>query len=174
MIDYRRRKTCPQDKINIILEAKMAKGIPENIDIVRAMDQLLRNPRVAFSPEAVRRVRDELVSMRGMKERVEQTIQQLQEANRLLMVQIDDLRRSIDELASSSTQKDAAMQELRNQLAAKEREVASLAAEVDAMFNAAALEAVAKQLQSSSAIDDCTLGSLGDEATELLKRLHLK
>lgn len=152
----------------------MAKGIPENIDIVRAMDQLLRNPRVAFSPEAVRRVRDELVAMRGMKDRVEQTIRQLQEANRLLMVQIDELRRSIDGMAASSAQKDAAIQELKDRLAEKEREVASLAAEVDAMVDAAALEAVARQMQSSSVVDDCTLGSLGDEAMELLKRLHLK
>ena len=152
----------------------MAKGIPENIDIVRAMDQLLRNPRVAFSPEAVRRVRDELVAMRGMKDRVEQTIRQLQEANRILMAQIDELRSSIDGLTASSAQKDSAIQELKDRLAEKEREVASLAAEVDAMVDAAALEAVARQMQSSSAVDDCTLGSLGDEAMELLKRLHLK
>ncbi len=152
----------------------MAKGIPENIDIVRAMDQLLRNPRVAFSPEAVRRVRDELVAMRGMKDRVEQTIRQLQEANRILMAQIDELRSSIDGLTASSAQKDSAIQELKDRLAEKEREVASLAAEVDAMVDAAALEAVARQMQSSSVVDDCTLGSLGDEAMELLKRLHLK
>ena len=152
----------------------MAKGIPENIDIVRAMDQLLRKPRVAFSPEAVRRVRDELVAMRGMKDRVEQTIRQLQEANRILMAQIDELRSSIDGLTASSAQKDSAIQELKDRLAEKEREVASLAAEVDAMVDAAALEAVARQMQSSSVVDDCTLGSLGDEAMELLKRLHLK
>lgn len=152
----------------------MAKGIPENIDIVRAMDQILRNPRVAFSPEAVRRVRDELVAMRGMKDRVEQTIRQLQEANRILMAQIDELRSSIDGLTASSAQKDSAIQELKDRLAEKEREVASLAAEVDTMVDAAALEAVARQMQSSSVVDDCTLGSLGDEAMELLKRLHLK
>lgn len=152
----------------------MAKGIPENIDIVRAMDQILRNPRVAFSPEAVRRVRDELVAMRGMKDRVEQTIRQLQEANRILMAQIDELRSSIDGLTASSAQKDSAIQGLKDRLAEKEREVASLAAEVDTMVDAAALEAVARQMQSSSVVDDCTLGSLGDEAMELLKRLHLK
>lgn len=152
----------------------MAKGIPDNIDIVRAMDQLLRNPRVAFSPEAVRRVRDELVAMRGMKDRVEETIKRLQEGNAALMNQVEELRKAMDGLVAASAQKDAELSGLRSQLADKEVELSNLAAEVDAMVDAAALEALARQMRSSSPIDGLDLACLGDEATELLKRIGQK
>ena len=152
----------------------MPKGIPSNIDIVKAMDQLLKNPRVAFSPEAVRRVRDEVVAMRALKEQVEQTIRELTEANIGFGHQVQGLRDEIVRLNAVCAEKDAQIASMQALLDNKAAELRSLASELDALIDAAALEAVARQMSSMSAVDDLSLAALGDEATDMLKRLSAR
>ena len=152
----------------------MPKGIPSNIDIVKAMDQLLKNPRVAFSPEAVRRVRDEVVAMRALKEQVERTIRELTEANIGFGHQVQGLRDEIVRLNAVCAEKDAQIASMQALLDNKAAELRSLASELDALIDAAALEAVARQMSSMSAVDDLSLAALGDEATDMLKRLSAR
>lgn len=152
----------------------MAKGIPSNIDIVKAMDQLLKNPRVAFSPEAVRRVRDEVVAMRSLKEQVERTLADLTEANIGFGNQVQSLRNEIARLNASCAEKDAQIASMQTMLDNKTSELRGLASELDALIDAAALEAVARQMSSMSALDDLSLAALGDEATDMLKRLSAR
>jgi len=150
---------------------RVAKRIPDNIDIVKAMDQLLKNPRVAFSPEAVRRVRDEVVAMRALKDQVEGVIRELGEANAALATRISSLQKDIESLQEACADKDDQISDLQDLLVRKTAELGSLALELDALIDAAALQAVAKQMSSMSGLDDLVLGSLGDEANEMLKRL---
>lgn len=152
----------------------MPKGIPSNIDIVKAMDQLLKNPRVAFSPEAVRRVRDEVVAMRSLKEQVERTIRELTEANIGFGNQVQGLRDEIVRLNAVCAEKDAQIASMQALLDNKAAELRGLASELDALIDAAALEAVARQMSSMSAVDDLSLAALGDEATDMLKRLSAR
>lgn len=149
----------------------MAKRIPDNIDIVKAMDQLLKNPRVAFSPEAVRRVRDEVVEMRSLKDQVERTIRDLTESNIGFGRQVEGLRKEVERLTTLCAEKDNQIDSLRVLLDRKADELRGLAAELDALIDAAALEAMARQMSSMSGLDELALSSLGDEATEMLKRL---
>jgi len=149
----------------------MAKRISNNIDIVNAMDQLLKSPRVAFSPEAVRRVRDEVVAMRLLKEHVEMVIRELGETNATLAARISSLQQDIDSLQGACAVKDEQISSLQDLLGRKTAELGNLAIELDALIDTAALQAVAKQMSSMSGLDDLALGSLGEEANEMLKRL---
>ena len=149
----------------------MAKRISNNIDIVKAMDQLLKSPRVAFSPEAVRRVRDEVVAMRLLKGQVEMVIRELGETNATLAAIISSLQQDIDSLQLACAAKDEQISSLQDLLGRKTAELGNLTIEFDALIDTAALQAVAKQMSSMSGLDDLALGSLGEEANEMLKRL---
>lgn len=149
----------------------MGKGIPSNVDIVKAMDQLLKSPRVAFSPEAVRRVRDEVVAMRALKSQVEKTMRELGEANASLSEHVESLRMEIANLNVLCIAKDAQIVSMQNILESKTQEFKALAAELDAMVDAAALEVVAKQMSSMAGLDELAIGALGEEANDMLNRL---
>lgn len=149
----------------------MGKGIPANIDIVKAMDKLLANPRTAFSPEAVRRVRDEVVQMRGMKDEVEKIIRDLSVMNEGLGRQLVDLKTEIQRLQQIIEQKSAQINSLTLLLASKDEAVIRLSSEVDSLIDAAAVIAVDRQMKDEDLSDDLDFGILADEAQELLRRI---
>ena len=109
--------------------------------------------------------------MRLLKGQVEMVIRELGETNATLAAIISSLQQDIDSLQLACAAKDEQISSLQDLLGHKTAELGNLAIELDALIDTAALQAVAKQMSSMSGLDDLALGSLGEEANEMLKRL---